>query len=375
MDGPLIITNVEDAWAAGIKEVFTFARYDGGVAGEWLGRPEMIAWKAWLMGAGWIRWRGGSAEAGGGAAAAVRTALEDRPGGEGMRVVVDDGEGGRRRVSEAVAALEGLIAGTIQRFLAGADGIDRRADTLAATSDATQAQVAVAANAAEQTSANMETVSAATEQLAASVAGVGQDIARSAVICSRAGEEAQRAMSRVGELSLTASRIGDVVRLIQQVANQTNLLALNAAIEAARAGDAGRGFAVVASEVKVLADETRRATQEIAQQIASVQAATAEVEGIMSRVHETIGEINLIAGPVAQAVSDQSAATRQIAQSTQATTKETQDLFHTIVEVREGASKVMGVTDAMHAAADGLAEFTAAFQGEVAELLARVRAG
>src|SRR5690348_17811039 len=86
--------------------------------------------------------------------------------------------------------------------------------------------------------------------------------------------QARTTTDRVSELSKAATRIGDVVELINTIAGQTNLLALNATIEAARAGEAGRGFAVVASEVKALAEQTAKATGEIGQQISGIQAAT-----------------------------------------------------------------------------------------------------
>jgi methyl-accepting chemotaxis protein len=125
-----------------------------------------------------------------------------------------------------------------------------------------------------KTSTNAQSVASATEEMASSVNEISRQVQESARIANEAVDQARKTNDRVGELSMAAGRIGDVVELINTIAGQTNLLALNATIEAARAGEAGRGFAVVAFEVKALAEQTARATGEIGQQIAGIQAAT-----------------------------------------------------------------------------------------------------
>ena len=113
--------------------------------------------------------------------------------------------------------------------------------------------------------------------------------------------QAEKTNGRVGELSKAASRIGDVVELINTIAGQTNLLALNATIEAARAGEAGRGFAVVASEVKALAEQTAKATDEISQQILGIQSATQDSVGAIKDIGDTIGRMSEISSTIAAA--------------------------------------------------------------------------
>ena len=135
------------------------------------------------------------------------------------------------------------------------------------------------AAASEEASTNVQSVASATEELTSSVNEISRQVQDSARIASDAVDQARKTNDRVAELSKAAARIGDVVELINTIAGQTNLLALNATIEAARAGEAGRGFAVVASEVKALAEQTAKATDEIGQQITSIQAATQESVG------------------------------------------------------------------------------------------------
>src|SRR5439155_11456173 len=145
----------------------------------------------------------------------------------------------------------------------------------------------------------------------------GRQVTASAQIAGKAVSEAERTHQTVRSLADTAQKIGDVVKLINDIAGQTNLLALNATIEAARAGEAGKGFAVVASEVKSLATQTAKATEEIGSQIASIRAATGGAVQAIGGIAETIRRMNEIAGAVAVAVEQQTAATSEIARDIQ----------------------------------------------------------
>jgi len=152
-------------------------------------------------------------------------------------------------------------------------------------------------------------------------------------------DQARKTNDRVSELSKAAARIGDVVELINTIAGQTNLLALNATIEAARAGEAGRGFAVVASEVKALAEQTAKATGEIGQQIAGIQAATQESVGAIKQISSTIEKLSEISSTIAAAVEEQGAATQEISRNVQQAAHGTQQVSSNITDVQRGASE------------------------------------
>ena len=140
-------------------------------------------------------------------------------------------------------------------------------------------------------------------------------------------------------MSKAATRIGDVVELINTIAGQTNLLALNATIEAARAGEAGRGFAVVASEVKALAEQTAKATGEIGQQISGIQAATQESVNAIQAISGTIEKLSEISSTIAAAVEEQGAATQEISRNVQQASMGTQQVSANITDVQRGASE------------------------------------
>src|SRR5207253_591392 len=171
--------------------------------------------------------------------------------------------------------------------------------------DQSSALVTTVATAAEQTSVNVQTVSSGTEELSSSISEIGRQVVCSAQIAARAVEEAGETDATMQGLADNASRISIVVDLIQTIASQTNLLALNATIEAARAGEAGRGFAVVASEVKSLANQTAKATDEIRQQIASMQQVATPAVSAIRNISHTISEINEVTGAIAAAVEEQ----------------------------------------------------------------------
>ena len=179
---------------------------------------------------------------------------------------------------------------------------------------------------------------------------------------------------RVSELSKAASRIGDVVELINTIAEQTNLLALNATIEAARAGDAGRGFAVVASEVKALAEQTSKATGEIGQQISGIQAATQDSVNAIKEISGTIEKLSEISSTIAAAVEEQGAATQEISRNVQQAAQGTQEVSANVVDVQRGATETGTASSQVLSAAQSLSRESNRLRFEVGKFLDTVRA-
>ncbi len=215
-------------------------------------------------------------------------------------------------------------------------------------------QAASAASASTQTSTNVQTVASSAEELAASVAEISRQVSEALSISGEAVAQAEQTSGIVGGLSDAAQKIGEVVELINDVANQTNLLALNATIEAARAGDAGKGFAVVANEVKSLATQTSRATEEIRQQIAGVQNATKEAVRVMAVIGETIAKINDISAAIASAVEEQSAVTQEVSANMQTASEGVNAISAAMNRIAEATQEVDDAVETVKAASQSL---------------------
>jgi methyl-accepting chemotaxis protein len=269
---------------------------------------------------------------------------------------------------------EGAVGQIIETVSSASTELEASAGNLSANAERSEKLAIVVAAASEEASTNVQSVASATEEMSSSVNEISRQVQESARIAHDAVEQAKKTNASVGELSQMASRIGDVVELINTIAGQTNLLALNATIEAARAGEAGRGFAVVASEVKALAEQTAKATGEIGQQIGGIQAATQQSVGAIREISETIGKMSEISSTIASAVEEQGAATQEISRNIQQAAQGTQQVSENIVEVQRGASETGNASNQVHGAASQLSTESERLKIEVAKFLQTVRA-
>ncbi|ACK84552.1 MULTISPECIES: methyl-accepting chemotaxis protein [Methylorubrum] len=269
---------------------------------------------------------------------------------------------------------ETMVSGIIGMVTSSASQLQATARSMSGTATETASQSLTVASAAEEAAANVQTVAAAAEELGASVQEIGRQVASSADLAESAVGEADHTAVLVQNLSNAAAQINNVVAMISTIAGQTNLLALNATIEAARAGEAGRGFAVVASEVKELANQTSRATDEIASQIGTIQGATGQAVAAIGGIASRIREINGVASSIAAAVEQQGAATQEIVRNVAQAAIGTGEVTTNITSVAGAAEETGAAASQVLSAAAELSRQSENLSTEVQRFLATVRA-
>ncbi|MDA9468767.1 methyl-accepting chemotaxis protein [Bradyrhizobium sp. CCBAU 53415] len=242
------------------------------------------------------------------------------------------------------------------------------------TADASS-RAGTAANATEQASHNVTAVAGAAEELSASVVEIGRQVRQSAGAVEQTGQRTEKSISEIESLAAATQRIDGVLNLIQAIAEQTNLLALNATIEAARAGDAGRGFAVVAHEVKALAGQTAKATAEISENVAMIQASTRNAVDAVREIGGAVREINEVTSAIAGAVSQQDAATREISSNAQSAAQGNETLVANITSLRDAIGETDTAAASVLTAASSLTATADTLSREVEKFFQNLRSG
>ncbi len=282
----------------------------------------------------------------------------------------------RRRTLQSLAGdFDASVQGIISVVSESSSQLERNAVELTDATSHAKDQASVVTLASGQMLANVETVASATEELSNSIHEITARVAQSTRVTSDAVQEIQRTDSVVQGLADGAEKIGQVVRLISDIADQTNLLALNATIEAARAGEAGKGFAVVASEVKSLAAQTGRATDEIAAQVGEIQSATTGAVAAIRSIGGTIDRINEIITSIAAAIEEQGAATQEIARNVHEAADTTREVSRNISDVSDTAEASRRMARDVLDSSSLLAGQSQRLKSEVATFLGRVRTG
>ena len=303
--------------------------------------------------------------------AAEKARVEAEAKTEQDRIAAAQRKADMHRLADQFEAAVGEIVDTVS---SASTELEASAGTLTSTAEHSQELTTMVAAASEEASTNVQSVASATEELSSSITEISRQVQESARIATEAVAQARSTTERVSELSKAATRIGDVVELINTIAGQTNLLALNATIEAARAGEAGRGFAVVASEVKALAEQTAKATGEIGQQINGIQAATEDSVTAIKEISGTIEKLSEISSTIAAAVEEQGAATQEISRNVQQAAQGTQQVSSNITDVQRGAGETGSASSQVLAAAQTLSSDSNRLKLEVGRFLDTVRA-
>ncbi|MCW2314875.1 methyl-accepting chemotaxis protein [Rhodoblastus acidophilus] len=280
----------------------------------------------------------------------------------------------KRRMTEVADAFKARVEGVILAVLKGAQAMSGSAQSLAEIAQTTLSLAASASQASSSSDHEVRSVAAASDHIAEALNRMSRQIEETSLAVREAAERANASARQVAELSEAAEQIGAVVSLIQSIAQKTNLLALNATIESARAGEAGKGFAVVASEVKGLAEQTQRATEEVAEHIANIRNATTETVDIIQAISSAMNVVDEHAAAIAEAMEEQNRATEEISRGARGAAEATGEVARSVGGVEGSAQDARKAAEIVRSESEQLDAQAQKLRAEVDRFMADIAA-
>ena len=270
---------------------------------------------------------------------------------------------------------EATVGEVVNGVAAASAQLNTTAAAMASAAEQASQQSETVVNSMESASGGVTAAAAASDEFAMSIGEISRQASHSAELARKASNDAEQADGTISALSSSADQVGEIVELIQSIAKRTNLLALNASIEAARGGEAGRGFAVVASEVKELAAQTSRATEEVAEQIRSMQDSTGASVSALRSIGDQVKQLETTAISIASAVDQQSVAGQDLARSIDLAARSTDEVSGSISQVRQASHATGAAAGQVLGSAASLESQASVLREQVDLFLQHVRAG
>jgi NO-binding membrane sensor protein with MHYT domain/methyl-accepting chemotaxis protein len=280
----------------------------------------------------------------------------------------------RATVESAIQSFRESVKIALKTVSESAAAMKSTASELSSSSNETARHSAEAITDSHAASESVAIAASATEEMSKSILEIDQQLSQAANLVGDAVIEADTTNKEIGVLADAAQKIGDVIKLIQGIAQQTNLLALNATIEAARAGQAGRGFSVVASEVKALSVQTAKATEEIAGQIQAVQNSSRSAVDAIQRITKRMKNINEHTASIAASVGQQSAVTNEISQHVTSAAQGAKVVTAVLDQVADAVTKTGNSAGTVFAASQSVQDAARALEARIEDFLKKVAA-
>ena len=298
--------------------------------------------------------------------------ITERRKTEQQRILMTQQEERRTVIENAISAFRDCAETLLKTAIDSAGKMRTTAASLLDTSGDTSRRAENAMQISGRASTNADSAAAAVDEMSNSIGGINQSLNQATGAMRLALDEVHTTNRDINALAKAAQKIGNVVKLIRDIAGQTNLLALNATIEAARAGEAGRGFAVVAAEVKALAVQTANATQDISSQILEVQNSTDKAVEAIGRIAARMGEINNYTSAVAGSIQQQAVATGEISQNVASAADGAKKIVAVLSEVAGATVKTQESAQTVLTASKSVEEVSANLRSEVEGFLTKV---